>query len=66
MKNELEIINFNSVNFNFTITDLNGKKLIASKNSLNRINIECLKSGLYNITFDLGNQVLSKRFIKLE
>ncbi len=66
VKNELEIINFNSVNFNFTITDLNGKKLIASKNSLNRINIECLKSGLYNITFDLGNQVLSKRFIKLE
>ena len=47
-----------------SIYNLLGKKIITLKNPENNINIESLSKGMYILTFELENELLTTKFIK--
>ena len=49
---------------NLTITDLTGKKLFESNNSLEQIQVDFLSKGIYILTVKTTEAVISRKFIK--
>lgn len=59
---QIEMINLNSKDFSFIITDMNGRTLIKSKNE-KQINVSQLENGIYLGTMTVEDQKVTKKII---
>ena len=59
---QIEMVNLNRKDFNFTISDLSGRTIIATKNE-NRIDVSKLENGVYLGTMSVEEQKVTKKII---
>ncbi len=59
---QIEMVNLNRKDFNFTISDLSGRTILAIKNE-NRIDVSKLENGVYLGTMSVEDQKVTKKII---
>lgn len=59
---QIEMINLNSKEFTFTITDISGRTLIKSKNE-KHINVSALENGIYLGTMNVDDQKVTRKIL---